>query len=637
MSDTSPDTPTWKHKASAAGYKALCKLLNLGDIRLIAVIGRLAGYLVWACVPSRRRIVARNLRIVVDPMLRGAKLSAMVRRNIVRTSMNMACALKTGMMNDREFKRSITIVGRDFFEQAGMDGHTGISCIPHAGNWEILARIRPSFPKVEHFGSMYRRLANPLLEKLVRDARTGYGCEMFSKEDGLKGVLRLARNGGLLGVLCDQFTQEGLFLPYFGKVTGVTPLPALLYRRCKGNGKLISVFTRNTALGQWEAVMNREICLPEGCESMAAITFEINKAIERCQKENILDGLWMHHRWKANHELAPAQEEEVNAIARENFLLPFRIIVCMPERMESALHILPTLRILKHCRVDAQINIACPEAQKDFWRGQTDCVDHVVTTDGETDAGTQLEADELYRQGPYDYLFMFSDSRKTFKSFRRLLPLYISGYARSPLARHFKTRFASEPWGAPVCEAEEYLHHLNNSHKLTINTDVAFAPLQGNDHDTTCYISPFSTLGSADNWPAERWQELVTILEARGLSVTLLATPHHEQQARDLAQQLNLPCRIANWAELPELMGKHSTLYAVDGALPQIASMLGVRGSVIMASRLAQRVYRKNSLLRPVYNHVPCHPCGQQHCDAETSCTTAITAQQLIDAASKAP
>ena len=199
---------------------AFCFVLRLLDIRVVATFGRCIGYLVWALMPGRRRIVARNMRIVVDPALKGAKLSALVRRNIVRTTMNLACTFKTGQMTEKELKRSVNIIGGDEFEEKASDGQTIIGCIPHAGNWEILARIRPYFSRVKRFGSMYRRLDNPILEELVYKTRSRYGCEMFSSKKGLKEVFRLAKEGGMLGVLSDQFTQQGIFLPYFGKVTG---------------------------------------------------------------------------------------------------------------------------------------------------------------------------------------------------------------------------------------------------------------------------------------------------------------------------------------------------------------------------------------------------------------------------------
>lgn len=624
-----PSKLRFSDRLSAWLCRALCAVMKRVHVRSIARFGRGIGYVVWLAAPSRRRIVARNLRIVCDPMLRGAELSRMVRANIVRTTMNLACSVKTGLMNEREFAESISIEGAEFFEQSGMNGHTVISCIPHAGNWEILARIRPRFKRVEHFGSMYRRLSNPLLEKMVYDARTGYGCEMFSKEDGLRAVLKLARNGGLLGVLSDQFTQEGLFLPYFGKVTGVTPLPALLYRRCRGKGKLISVFSRNIALGKWQAVLDREIKLPEGCDDEAAITLEINRALELCQRENILDGFWMHHRWKATRCFAPAQSEEALRLAQENYRLPFRIIVCLPEQAEEALAVLPMLRELKHSRGDAQVILISTEEQKGFWEQQRDCVDRIVTGDGAESAGAQLEADDLYRDGPYDYLFMFSGSVSIFKSLKRHFPLYISGFRDNPLSAKFRTRFPRLPWGPLPCMEEDYLRLLEKQHDLKVNRARALAPIAtaAEARGPRCYIAPFSGLGEADRWPEARWEELVELLDA---SVTLLALERDETEARAMASRLGISCRICPFSELTKALSPADHLYAVDGAIAQVAALMGVKGRVIMASRLGSRVYRPDASLRPIFRHKPCHPCGRENCDRREHCTDDISAEDLL-------
>ena len=81
MSTDTPTKATFGQKAGAFAYKVFCGILRLLDIRIVAIFGRCIGYLVWAAFPGRRRIVARNMRIVADPMLRGSKLSALVRRN----------------------------------------------------------------------------------------------------------------------------------------------------------------------------------------------------------------------------------------------------------------------------------------------------------------------------------------------------------------------------------------------------------------------------------------------------------------------------------------------------------------------------------------------------------------------------
>ena len=448
-------------------YKLVCLVLKAVDVRIVAVFGRMVGYLVWAVMPGRRRIVARNLRIVCDPTWREDKLAPMVRRNIVRTSMNLTCSLKTGLMRDREMARSIRVEGGDHFEACGSGGHTVISCIPHAGNWEILARIRPLFSKVEHFGSMYRKLSNPLLESFVYKARTRYGCEMYSKEEGLRAVMKLARGGGLLGVLSDQFTAEGIFLPYFGKVTGVTPLPALLYKRCKGKGHLFSVFTRNTSLGCWDAVLGREIHLPDGCDSLPAITMEVNLALEKCQKENILDGFWMHHRWKTTQEFAFEQDDDIRAAIAAYARLPFRMIVCTPEKQEEASVLVPVVQALSTCRPDAQVTILCPEAQREFWLGKEGVV-HVVTTDGAVGPAEQFAEDKIYNDGPFDILFMFGGSKKLFRKLKPLLPIYMIGWADHPLARRFRTCYPCPANHQGAYTLEDYAYIFAKRHRITV-------------------------------------------------------------------------------------------------------------------------------------------------------------------------
>lgn len=614
-------------RLSWLAYKALCVILRITDVRLVALAGRGAGYLVWAFFPSRRRIVARNLRIILDPRLRPHELRPMVRRNMVRTCMNLACSLKTGLMTPREMERSIRMEGADLFEQSGMNGHTVISCIPHAGNWEILARIRPHFSKVEHYGSMYRRMSNPLLEELVYRSRTRYGCEMFSKEEGLKAVLKLARTGGLLGVLSDQFTQEGIFLPYFGKVTGVTPLPALLYRRCKGKAHLFSVFTRNTGLGKWDAVLGRKIEVEEGESSMARLTMLVNLALEKCQRENILDGFWMHHRWKATGHFAPQQEEETIAVAAPYVKLPFRILVAMPEEFEEAALLAPLLRVLKASRADAQLIVICPREQKAYWELFQSCIAAVVTSDDpHANAAAQLEADELYQDGPYDILFMFNRSRKLMKSLKRLLPLYFAGWEDHPCAKKFRTRYPIAHTG-PVChKADEYLYNAARWHALKIDLPGLFSPIGGNPSAQGCYIAPFSTLGAADCWAEENWAELCCRLG----HITLLALPQDEEKAREMADRLGISHHILAPEEVGNVLGEHCHLYAVDGLLPLLAAQAGCPCTVIMASRLPARYGLKGKQHRHLTRHLPCHPCYAKRCDMPSSCTSGITVDEML-------
>lgn len=617
-----PPKVTLTQKAGALAYRVFCAVLRILDIKVVAIFGRIIGYLVWALMPGRRRIVARNMRIVVDPTLRGKKLSALVRRNMVRTTMNMACTFKTGIMTENELQKSVSLIGAESFEEMAANGQTVIGCIPHAGNWEILARIRPLFPRVKRYGSMYRRLDNPVLEDIVYKCRTKFGCEMFSSKKGLKEVFRLAKEGGMLGVLSDQFTQQGVFIPYFGKVTGTTPLPALIYKRCRGNGHLIAANTRNTGLGKWDAVLSNHIEISEsGADSLAAITMEVNKALEAAQKESIIDGFWMHHRWKATSRFAPEVDDTQREIIRKYATLPFRIVICVPEAFEEALCTIPFMRELKACRPDIQLNIVCPAEQKEFWLTQ-DYVTYAVTTDKPLQ---QLEADELYKDGPYDFLFMLSENGRVFREMKGLMPIFSSGFSTNPFQKKLRTRYVLPVGEAPEPRIEDY-RNLASWH-ISLTQQPYADPAKGNPTAEGNFIAPFSTLGTADSWQTDKWKDVVHRL---GAETRLLALETDRARAESLATELGVSSVIVKPETVADVLGPHCKLYAVDGLLPQLAALVGCPCRVIMSSRLAEVYGPAGEEHRTFTQHTPCHPCYRAECDQSQPCSAGITVEDFL-------
>ena len=614
---------TFGQKLGATAYRVFCGILRLLDIRFVAIVGRGIGYLTWAAMPGRRRIVARNLRITIDPALKGRTLSSLVRRNIVRTCMNMACTFKTGLMTDAEFERSVTVVGRERFEEMAAYGDCVVGCIPHAGNWEVLARIRPLFPKVKRFGSMYRRLDNPVLEDIVYKSRTAYGCEMFSSQKGLKEVFRLANDGGMLGVLSDQFTQQGIFLPYFGKVTGTTPLPSLIYKRCKGRGHLVAVSTRNTGLGKWDAILSHEVPVPEGENSSVYITQAVNLALEEVQRASILDGFWMHHRWKSTNVFAPQFDDEQKEQIRKHAKLPFRVIVCVPEEFEEAVLTIPMLRELSVCRPDMQLLVICPPDQQAFWKTQ-DYVKHVLINQNVIG---QLNADEIYNDGPIDYLFMLSENKKVFRDVKSLMPFFISGFKSNPLSRKFRSKFVPKVGVAPQHRSQDYIRLLETAHYMTMSGCSYVDDSKGNAEASGNFIAPFSTLGSADTWETAKWKELVERLSD---GATLLAFEQDKPAAEALAAELGVHCTIVQPESVHTMLGPNCQLYAVDGLMPQLAALVGCRCSIIMASRLAAVYAPLGDGHRVVFRHMPCHPCYRNACDQQHGCTAGVTVDELL-------
>lgn len=628
-SGTSAPRATWLQHGALWGFVAFQWLLGRFPMRFWSRIGRGVGHVVWLLFASRRRIVERNLRIILGGHLRHRELAPMVRENIVRTCMNFLSAAKIAVMTDDQLREAVHLEGPGAFEHAGMEGRTAIACIPHAGNWEILARIRPFFPRVKRYGSMYRRMSNPLLEKLVYRLRTAYGCEMFSKEDGLRSTLKMAKEGGLIGVLSDQYTQEGAFLPYFGKITGTTYLPALLYKRCR-SGTLFSVFTRNTSLGHWDAVMNRPIDLPDPDANIYELTLTVNEALARCQQESILDGFWMHDRWKVPSVFAPQQTPEVNELLKRCQLKPFRVLIAVPRRFEEALLTVPLMRALRAARRDIQLTVACPREQADFWRKQKE-PSHVATVDDPAlPFRTQLESDTIYNDGPFDLAILLDNRKDTWKTIDKLAYIRYSGFDDHPCARkrHFYTVSALAHNGGPRHQVEHYLD-LMRRHCIPCSNPAFFAPLTTEvpaGREPRVYLAPFSSLGPASEWNEEGWKKLISLLPMRP---SLLALQEDKSRAAALATSLGIPCCTAAPADLDALVFPGDTVIAADGLVPNLASHLGARCIVLMSARLPA-CYRPLGTRHAVVNcHRACHPCYRERCDRETPCLHGVEAEQI--------
>lgn len=81
-------------------------LLKLVGMKTLYRLGRVAGGVAWYLLPQRRKIVERNLRIVLDPALRGRELQKLSRENFKRTIANFLCSAKTATLTDEQLKNA---------------------------------------------------------------------------------------------------------------------------------------------------------------------------------------------------------------------------------------------------------------------------------------------------------------------------------------------------------------------------------------------------------------------------------------------------------------------------------------------------------------------------------------------------
>ena len=186
---------------------------------------------------------------------------------------------------DREFERllglgrPVVIFGAHF------------SMIEAFNSWPDVARFE--FPET---AVMYRPHKSPPIDAMIKKLRERAGMKLVSRKAGVKEMGEVLRRNGIAAILFDQNTRDaGSLIPFFGRVTSATELPALLAK--KYNAVPVGVIPYST--GFWRASL--KIQELDGPLEPAELTLTANRWLEQCMINNedlLVDWLWSHNRWK---------------------------------------------------------------------------------------------------------------------------------------------------------------------------------------------------------------------------------------------------------------------------------------------------------------------------------------------------
>lgn len=269
--------------------------LVLGALPLpwVAGIGRAFGGLAHRLLKRRRATVRRNLRIAFAGERTGAELDALTAEVFRRTGANLLCSLRTARLSAAELSKAVTVRNEGLMRDAAANGRGVVMVLAHMGNWEALAQWFPRLlPEGVAGATVYRPLNNPLINARVAAQRKRLGIGLFSKDDNPLGMASFLRRGGVLGVLSDQRAGNiGELVPFFGRMTSCTPIPAILARRTGAAVQGVSL--RTIAPGRWELCIH-PVDEPEpGTES-------IMRLVETLMRVSPEDVFWLQDRWKVS-------------------------------------------------------------------------------------------------------------------------------------------------------------------------------------------------------------------------------------------------------------------------------------------------------------------------------------------------
>jgi len=165
----------------------------------------------------------------------------------------------------------------------------------HLGCWELLGAYLAH--GLGRFGVVTGTIHNERVDALIQSRRVGLGMTVLPRRSGVRPVIRLLRDGGVVAVLLDQRTRaHNLEVPFFGRpaptASGIARLalrydipvlPVCIGR--DGNGHLVR---------HLPPIEPPETDAPE---RVRAFLGRCNDALETMIRRNPAEWVWFHERW----------------------------------------------------------------------------------------------------------------------------------------------------------------------------------------------------------------------------------------------------------------------------------------------------------------------------------------------------
>ncbi len=341
-------------------YRTFEFFLRLMPMELVCVIGGALGQAGWLLMHGRREMVIRNLRIALGEELDIQEIRNLCRQTFRNSGVNFLASVRATTMSADELRKRMKIDGIEHLESATAQGHGAILLLAHMGNWEMLTQMHLVAPCLVPLAGLYRPLDNPLLDRLIKRRRQSMGTTLFSRRDGFFKPISHLKSGGTLGAIADQHAGDhGMAVPFFGKLTSMTNLPALLHRRT--GAPVIPVSMVTCSPGNWRIVVHPALDINEEQKKNASeITALCAKAYETVMLEHPTDVLWMHRYWrvgaKSPLKIDGTQKKKPTA-AESAARKPFNVLVFTGRSTTADEDLQHHLHHLKHYRPDMRVTL----------------------------------------------------------------------------------------------------------------------------------------------------------------------------------------------------------------------------------------------------------------------------------------
>lgn len=290
--------------------RTLSFLVCLLPYKLLVCFGKGIGHIYYH-VAKKQRVRAEETimeRLGYDEK----KARETIRKLFVNLGITFLEILYMPSLTKEKMRGKVTFDREDILWEALKEGHGVVMLACHMDNWEWLgaALALNGFP----LSAVEKPQPNQVYSDFMNELRRGVGQEIFSRDTNeIIGCARAMKKGRMLGLIADQDGgEEGIFVPFLGKMASTPAGPAYFARKFKAPVIPIFIIRRPSGRGHLAIVKDplRYEFTGDQQQDDYNITLKMTQQLEEIIKEYPENWLWFQHRW--NTPYIPKEEASID-------------------------------------------------------------------------------------------------------------------------------------------------------------------------------------------------------------------------------------------------------------------------------------------------------------------------------------
>ncbi|MDA6071785.1 lysophospholipid acyltransferase family protein [Flavobacterium sp. AC] len=272
-------------------------LISILPFRLFYWLSDCVYFIIYYIIGYRRKVVKENLALTLP------YLSKTEQKQIEKKFYHHMCdmfleTIKTMSISPKEMEKRFRVTNIELVNEYATKNKSVILVASHYASYEWLLTINP---KIDFKGiAVYKKVANPYFDKLVRRIRSKYDTELVETRKAIPTMAQNQRQGilSMYGLASDQSPKlDRIFhsMKFMGIEVPVHTGAEMLAK--KYNLSVIFVKVKKVARGYYEATF-----VPIADNPNDYKNFDITEKYLREVEKQIYEApeyyLWTHKRWK---------------------------------------------------------------------------------------------------------------------------------------------------------------------------------------------------------------------------------------------------------------------------------------------------------------------------------------------------